>query len=73
MLEVASAPIAATHGRTHATLLNGEDRLDKGATIEVWDAVRRTLLAPGHEAHDPELLQEIGKRRTRKSRRAMSV
>ena len=29
-------------------------------------AVRRTLLAPGHQAHDPELLQEIGKRRTRK-------
>ncbi len=28
-------------------------------------AVRRTLLSPGHRAHDPELLQELGKRRTR--------
>ena len=28
-------------------------------------AVRRTLLAPGHQAFDPELLLELGKRRTR--------
>ena len=28
-------------------------------------AVRRTLLAPGHPARDPELLQQVGKRRTR--------
>ncbi len=28
-------------------------------------AVRRTFLAPGHQAHDPELLHDVGKRRTR--------
>ncbi len=28
-------------------------------------AVRRTLLAPGHQAYDPELLHDVGKRRTR--------
>ncbi len=28
-------------------------------------AVRRTLLAPGHQTHHPELLQDLGKRRTR--------
>ena len=28
-------------------------------------AVRRTLLSPGHQAHDIELLHDVGKRRTR--------
>jgi len=28
-------------------------------------AVRRTLLSPGHQAYDPELLHDVGKRRTR--------